>query len=742
MRSRHLIFLVLLVVTGIYIITPSRIFATSPVVQDTFTRTTSSSWGTSDTDNVYKYTASNNAAFTASHADFSVNGTAGIVNVPSPGHFRVTVLDDISLLDVEAKTKVRVNKISTGGGHYISLITRKVPNVSTSTYYMSKVMLRPNGTVYTRIAKVVNGAEQDLGEAYVQVNGLTYDTTSSLYISTRVTGASPTTLQMKVWKEGQTEPTNFQYTLTDNEPTLQTAGAVGVRSAISGTTTNAPITFTFDDYQVAQYVAPTLTPTVTPTPLPTDTPTPTPTNTPTPTATPTPTPTPTNTPTPTPTDTPTPTFTPTPTPTNTPTPTSTPTPIPTKTYYVDCTNGNDSNNGLSSSSAWKTLNKVSLIVLEPGDKTLLKRGCTWAGQWFEITENGTATLPIIVDAFGEGAVPIIQNNVSTDTSPQYHDDILIRGSYIQINNLSLRATAYAQEGPGQCAGQPIGIYAGVRLTGTSSYVTIQDSQMSSLTRGVSVEKGSHHNKILRNVITENTIMNTLTNNGGSDDAGAHGMVLYGDENEVAYNYFEDNVGCSYDYTHDGSSVEIFSSSNNNVHHNEAVNELTFSEIGHNTNENASNNRYSYNIVNSSRARANFLVTKGYGNKWGPVFGTKVYNNTVYLAAPDSFGVQLTGPQGCDASFLSMKNNILWVEGDVTQINCSIDESNNLYWRSNGIPVFNYNQFSSQLNLASLIADPQFVSIGSNIFQLQSSSPAIGAGVSIEEMNGPLNIGAY
>jgi hypothetical protein len=38
------------------------------------------------------------------------------------------------------------------------------------------------------------------------------------------------------------------------------------------------------------------------------------------------------------------------------------------TYYVDATNGNNSNNGLSMSSAWKTIAKVNASRFNPGAK--------------------------------------------------------------------------------------------------------------------------------------------------------------------------------------------------------------------------------------------------------------------------------------------------------------------------------------------------------------------------------------
>ena len=46
----------------------------------------------------------------------------------------------------------------------------------------------------------------------------------------------------------------------------------------------------------------------------------------------------------------------------------------TATYYVDATNGNDYNNGLSPSTAWKTIAKVNAPSFNPSDFILFKRG--------------------------------------------------------------------------------------------------------------------------------------------------------------------------------------------------------------------------------------------------------------------------------------------------------------------------------------------------------------------------------
>lgn len=43
------------------------------------------------------------------------------------------------------------------------------------------------------------------------------------------------------------------------------------------------------------------------------------------------------------------------------------------TYYVDTANGNDSNNGLSESTAWKTIAKLNASKFQPANKILFER---------------------------------------------------------------------------------------------------------------------------------------------------------------------------------------------------------------------------------------------------------------------------------------------------------------------------------------------------------------------------------
>lgn len=75
------------------------------------------------------------------------------------------------------------------------------------------------------------------------------------------------------------------------------------------------------------------------------------------------------------------------------------------TYYVS-QNGNDSSNGLSPSTAWKTIDRVNQLKysLQPGDQILFERNGTYQGNLI-IGSSGSAAQPIVVSSYGAGALP-------------------------------------------------------------------------------------------------------------------------------------------------------------------------------------------------------------------------------------------------------------------------------------------------------------------------------------------------
>ncbi|MDZ4711706.1 MAG: right-handed parallel beta-helix repeat-containing protein [bacterium] len=76
-------------------------------------------------------------------------------------------------------------------------------------------------------------------------------------------------------------------------------------------------------------------------------------------------------------------------------------------YYVSST-GNDNNNGLSTSAAWKTITKVnsSMSSFNAGDQILFKRGEIFSGT-LTITKGGTTGNQIVFGSYGSGNLPEI-----------------------------------------------------------------------------------------------------------------------------------------------------------------------------------------------------------------------------------------------------------------------------------------------------------------------------------------------
>ncbi len=82
------------------------------------------------------------------------------------------------------------------------------------------------------------------------------------------------------------------------------------------------------------------------------------------------------------------------------------------TYYVDATNGNDSNNGTSTSTAWKTLGKVMSTSFSPNDFILFKRGEVFRGGGYSFEPPyGTSSGSVTYADYGTGNKPRMYGSV-------------------------------------------------------------------------------------------------------------------------------------------------------------------------------------------------------------------------------------------------------------------------------------------------------------------------------------------
>jgi hypothetical protein len=389
------------------------------------------------------------------------------------------------------------------------------------------------------------------------------------------------------------------------------------------------------------------------------------------------------------------------------------------TYYVDCTAGNDNSAGTTASTAWKNITRANKAALQPGDKLLLKRGCTWSQQ-LSAKWNGTASQPITIGAYGSGALPKLQNN---------HDgNVRITGTYQTIENLQ---TYNAPSSYGQilstCNNQPVGWVIGFNFAGGSNNI-LRNSLATHQAMGVSLTGAANGNHILNNQFVQNDGAWEAPSSGHGLRGGT-GIGLGGSGNEIAYNHFEGNRTLC---PNESISIELYLASNSNIHHNTAYGDMDFVETGSNSQFQSSNNTIAYNVHTTGVANSHFLITRGQGDAFGPVWNTSVFNNVVYLTGNNSSGVICSG---CATNILRMENNIIDVAFKALYVGPGQGaiESHNIFWSPNGQPPkYNFVQ-NWAMSSTSQITNPKLVNPGSKDFHLQSTSPAINAG-SMDSVN--------
>jgi hypothetical protein len=382
----------------------------------------------------------------------------------------------------------------------------------------------------------------------------------------------------------------------------------------------------------------------------------------------------------------------------------------TATFYVDSVNGNDAAAGNMPSRAWKTLDKANAAALVPGSKLLLKRGSTWSGQ-LSISKSGMSSSPIVVDAYGSGARPIL----SGDTEAC----LVLGGENIEVYNLQIGVDG----DQGRCE------WAGIKVSGNDN--VIEQNYITGAAAGVYIEEGVQNTSVTSNEFVNNNHMSKLSSDKPNDDSGAFAILVQGDDSNIAWNSFSGSVAFSYDYEWDGAAVEIFLGSRNWVHHNIAVDNDTFTELGTLREDDGtsldadgtSDNLFEYNAIYGPRTRSG-IVTRGPVHEDGrietngPVFGTVFRNNSMDLTNPDSEGVV------CDASctneHFTLSQNIVVAAKKTAYADST--------FTANDHNIFYGGQYQMGAGTGNRRTDPKFDTDPSRPLRLRSDSPAIGLGV--------------
>jgi PKD repeat protein len=209
------------------------------LASDEFERTTTSGWGTAVTGGGWTVTSS---------ASSSVSGGKGRLTLPAAGRTLAAYLTSVSSSDVDVQHELSLDKLPTGtSGRVDSAVVLRRTG---SGQYRAHVKVYPTGQVRAGLPRVL-GTTQTLLGTEVTVPGVTYNAGDTLLVRAQAVGTSPTQVRMKVWKAGTSEPTAWLLSASDASSGLQSAGSVGVASALGGGTTNAPLEVRYDGFRAA-----------------------------------------------------------------------------------------------------------------------------------------------------------------------------------------------------------------------------------------------------------------------------------------------------------------------------------------------------------------------------------------------------------------------------------------------------------------------------------------------------------
>lgn len=100
-------------------------------------------------------------------------------------------------------------------------------------------------------------------------------------------------------------------------------------------------------------------------------------------------------------------------------------------YFVDSSDGDDSRDGKTPATAWKSLDKVNATRLQPGDRLCFRAGGSWTGQ-LKLQGSGSSAAPIVVDQYREGARPKISAGQSDKDAVS-----LVNVAYVELINLEV-----------------------------------------------------------------------------------------------------------------------------------------------------------------------------------------------------------------------------------------------------------------------------------------------------------------
>lgn len=443
-------------------------------------------------------------------------------------------------------------------------------------------------------------------------------------------------------------------------------------------------------------------------------------------------------------------------------------------YYVANT-GNDNNSGLSTASAFKTLQKINSINLNPGDKILFKSGDSFKDNSLEINSSGAKDNYIVIGKYGGDVLPIIgSRNLKSNIVIHINnaDFIIIENLLVQAKSTGIRITGnynivrntIVKGGPESQENVSGIIISG---NGTSNYNLITNNEVMTFGNGI---LGSD---CLYTVIENNKVHDIWRKGGfsGSGGFGGQGIRLISNNypekwfdfkytsiirNNKVYdferyaidcatatnviiesNIISDNLSSTYKGTEDhGSGIKA--SERNNITYVGSTGNIIRYNIIHKlkgSKGNANNGIVTlnsedgwiygnliYNIDGNGIRRNGLKLDENIGTWSWRIFNNTIFSNKecvlIWADAESPTYIQ-------NNIFFSNAKNTIFAGQDIF-------EGNNIYINHNkeNAIVQKYQQtfFIGQTSFYKI--DPKFINFSQNNFALQETSPAVNSGINL------------
>lgn len=431
-------------------------------------------------------------------------------------------------------------------------------------------------------------------------------------------------------------------------------------------------------------------------------------------------------------------------------------------YFVDATNGNNSNTGTSQATPWKTVAKVNANQYSPGDQVLFKRGEIWR-ETLTPQSAGIANNPIKFGAYGTGVNPtisganIIDFGIVAGKSYLFFENFIVEGanlSNIFITGNGTRGCTFSYC-EGRFGGDGVTLYNSVlggghiinncsihdNKTGVNGYLHVGSTPGS--------ETIIQNNVVYRN------------KEAGIDWRGNYAII---EKNDV-----HDNGNISFPF----NGIHVFSGGinegtgdHNIIRYNKVYNQLGNGQdgAGISIDQWCDYNEIYYNVAYDNDGPGIYLFDAA---------NCKIYNNVCYANCKNTSG-QLTekgeiritssGVPNDLTKNTEIKNNIGYAtRAGVYAIYVDIETtthlqviSNNLWYRNDSSDWYFWgNSYGKDLNTwrnlsragtSDLNSDPNFVDVVAKDFHLKANSPCINTGsnlgLALDIDGNPLLPGVY